>query len=230
MLRRGVGAVTLAGTVPKRMMYETQLDPTLRALLAGGSNDDHSLLGRIVAVFESAGLRVLPYTSYLADSLAPEGHVAGRDPSDAEAADIEYGRGVLSVTLPLSFGQSVVVAGGAVVAVEAMEGTDAMIRRAGELLGGRCAKAGADVSAPSSVGGVVVKMMRCDQDERYDVPVVGLSTLETMRDAGVSCLAVEAGRTLLLHPETFRERAAMWGIAVVGISGGSTPLSGGPRS
>lgn len=82
------------------------------------------LLGRIVAVFESAGLRVLPYTSYLADGLAPEGHVAGQDPSDAEAADIEYGRSVLSVTLPLSFGQSVVVAGGAVVAVEAMEGTD----------------------------------------------------------------------------------------------------------
>mgnify|MGYP000845676177 CR=1 FL=1 len=230
MLRRRVGAVTLAGTVPKRMMYEARLDPSLRALLAGGNNDDHSLLGRIVGAFESAGLRVLPYTSYLADSLAPEGHVAGRDPSDAEAADIEYGRSVLSVTLPLSFGQSVVVAGGAVVAVEAMEGTDAMIRRAGELLGSRSGKAGVDVPVPATGGGVVVKMMRCDQDERYDVPVVGLSTLETMRDAGVSCLAVEAGRTLLLHPETFRERAAMWRIAVVGISGGSTPLSGGPRS
>jgi len=220
MLRRGARSVTLAGTVPKRMMYGSRLDPSLRALLAKGSNDDHSMLGRIVAAFESAGLRVLPYTSYLADNLAPEGHVAGRELSEKEAADIEYGRNVLSVTLPLSFGQSVVVAGGAVVAVEAMEGTDAMIRRAGKLLGGRSAKA----------EGVVVKMMRFDQDERYDVPVVGASTLETMRSAGLSCLAVEAGRTLLLHPETFTERAEKWGIAVVGISGGSKPLSGGPCS
>lgn len=228
MLRRGAGAVTLAGMVPKLMMYEARLDPSLRTLLAGGNNDDHSLLGRIVSAFESAGLRVLPYTSYLADSLAPEGHVAGREPSDAEAADIEYGRRVLSVTLPLSFGQSVVVAGGAVVAVEAMEGTDAMIRRAGELLGGRSGNAGASI--PSAGGGVVVKMMRRDQDERYDVPVVGVLTLETMRAAGFSCLAVEAGRTLLIHPEAFRERAAKQGVAVVGISGGSKPLSGGPRS
>ncbi len=230
MLRRGIRTVTLAGTVPKRMMYEAQLAPSIRALLAGGNNDDHSLLGRIVAAFESAGLHVLPYTSYLADSLAPEGHVAGRALSETEVADIEYGRDVLSVTLPLSFGQSVVVAGGSVVAVEAMEGTDAMIRRAGELLCDRSAKTGVDVSAPSSGEGVVVKMMRRDQDERYDVPVVGVSTLETMRAAGVSCLAVEAGRTLLLHPETFRERAAKWGIAVVGISGGSKSLSGGPHS
>ncbi len=227
MLRRGVRAVTLAGTVPKRRIYEASLDPSLRALLEKGNNDDHSLLGRIVAAFESAGLRVLPYTSFLAENLAPEGTIAGRTPSEGESSDIECGRSILSVTLPLSFGQSVVVARGAVVAIEAMEGTDAMIRRAGELLGR--ARAEVDSGARPVCGGVVVKMMRADQDERYDVPVVGVPTLEAMRSAGLTCLAVEAGRTLLLDPETFKKRADMLGIAVFGIHGASVPLSGGRR-
>lgn len=230
MLRRGVRALTLAGTVPKKLMYEASLDPSLRALLEKGSNDDHGLLARIVAAFESAGLRVLPYTVLLAENLARGGSVAGRGPSEGELSDIECGRGILSVTLPLSFGQSVVVARGAVVAIEAMEGTDAMIRRAGELLGAGRAEVDSGVRPAAVGGGVVVKMMRADQDERYDVPVVGVPTLEAMRSAGLTCLAVEAGRTLLLDPEAFRKRADMLGIAVYGIAGGAAPLTGGRRS
>jgi hypothetical protein len=213
MKARGVTSVTLAGTVPKSVMYGASLDPSILRLLEG-SNDDHSLLGRIVRAFESIGIPVVPYASHLKDCLAPEGLVAGRAPLAGEAADIEYGRSILVVTLPLSFGQSIVVSGGAVVAIEAMEGTDEMIRRAGEILRGR-------------KNGVLVKMMREDQDIRYDIPVVGTSTLETMKKAGLTCLAVEAGRTLLLEKDEFVRRASELDIAVEGISGGETRIPGG---
>ena len=100
-----------------------------------------------------------------------------------------------------SFGQAIVVADRAVVAVEAMEGTDAMIGRCGALSG----------------RGVVVKMMRSDQDLRYDLPTVGPGTIESMRRAGLTCLAVEAGRTLVLEPERTFESADACGIAVWGM-------------
>ena len=103
------------------------------------------------------------------------------------------------------------MARGAVVAVEAMEGTDAMIRRAGELVNER-AEHGA------SPGGVLVKMMRPDQDPRFDVPVVGVDTIRNMKSAGLTCLAVESGRTLLLDADRFRELAGPLGISVVGVS------------
>ncbi|MDI9388124.1 MAG: UDP-2,3-diacylglucosamine diphosphatase LpxI [Synergistota bacterium] len=211
MIRRGADSVILAGMVPKNLIYAELPDPLLKEVVEGGGMDDHSLLGRVVAAFESAGLEVLPYAALLGDSLAPEGHIAGRPPSAGEMEDVEVGRKVLSAILPLSFGQGVVVARGAVVAVEAMEGTDAMIRRAGDLVNER-AEHGA------SPGGVLVKMMRPDQDPRFDVPVVGVDTIRNMKSAGLTCLAVESGRTLLLDADRFRELAGPLGISVVGVS------------
>lgn len=201
--KRGLTKVMLAGVVPKTVMYKPALlDEGLKRLLQHVPlRDDHSLLGAVVAAIESFGLSVLPYRDLIIDLMAPSGFIAGREPNREEAADVDYGLEVASSILPLSFGQTVVVSGRAVVAVEAMEGTDATLLRAGGLIR----------------QGVVVKMMRADQDERYDLPTVGLGTLRNMARAGLRCLAVEAHRTILLDGKAFRDFAQKEGIAVTGV-------------
>ena len=203
LLNRGVKNMMLAGRVPKTLMYRPEiLGESLRALLQNlKSADDHSLLGAIVSVIESAGIRVMPYKDVIPDLLAPSGPVAGRTPTASEMEDINYARGIARVLLPLSFGQTLAVYRKAVIAVEAMEGTDMTIRRAGDIVG----------------RGVLVKMMREDQDERYDLPTVGPSTLKNMAEAGLACLAVEAGRTIVLCRKEFSRIAREAGIAVWGI-------------
>lgn len=206
VMRRGIDSILLAGRVRKSLMFRPDLmDVVLRDLVAAlPVRDDHSLLGAIVAFFESMGIKVLSYREIIPELLAPTGTMAGRDPSAAEMEDVVYGIRIASAIVPLSFGQSVVVRGKSVVAVEAMEGTDAAIERAGRI----------------SRGGVVVKMMRTDQDERYDLPTVGTGTLKHMHDAGMTCLAVEAGRTIVLGADLFKESARSWDIAVTGIDPG----------
>ena len=145
---------------------------------------------------------MIPYWQILPEFIASAGKLSSRSPSGKELRDIDYGRKILRVTLPCSFGQALCVADGAVVAVEAMEGTDKMILRAGEL----------------SRKGVLVKMMREDQDMRYDLPTVGPVTLENMKEAGLTCLAVEAGKTLILETEKFFALAEKYNIAVWGLS------------
>ena len=208
----GAEALIMAGRVPKRVIYclSALFDPLTRAVLRRSLKDDHSLLGSIVSAFEAEGIRVIPYWQILPEFLAEEGRLAERDPTEAEMRDVECGRDILRVTLPCSFGQAVAVAEGAVVAVEAMEGTDAMIARAGELAG----------------RGVVVKMMRTDQDLRYDLPTVGPATIEGMRRAGLTCLAVEAGRTLILEPEAALSLAGKCDIAVWGLPTLASPMCG----
>ena len=199
----GSDRLIMAGRIPKKVIYCLPLlfDKIARAVLRKALHDDHSLLGAVVDVFEAEGIKVIPYWQILPEFIAGQGRLSERSPSTSEMSDVEYGRKILRVTLPCSFGQAVCVAGGAVVAVEAMEGTDKMIRRAGELAG----------------RGVVVKMMREDQDMRYDLPTVGTRTLEAMHEAGLTCLAVEAGKTLILEPEKFFGLAAKYKIAVWGI-------------
>ncbi|MCF7934984.1 MAG: UDP-2,3-diacylglucosamine diphosphatase LpxI [Synergistales bacterium] len=200
----GVRQVVMAGRVPKGLMFASGAhDATAEAVLHhGGSNDDHTLLGRIVAVIEGQGFPVAGYREIAGDLFVPLGYRAGRNPTDRELEDCRYGREIAAQILGLSFGQTVVVADRAVLAVEAMEGTDAAIRRAGQF---------------GSGGGTVVKMMRPDQDERFDIPVVGLDTLQAMHEAGLSCLAVEAGRTIVLDRERMERFADDQGIALLGI-------------
>ncbi|MBQ7733291.1 MAG: UDP-2,3-diacylglucosamine diphosphatase LpxI [Synergistaceae bacterium] len=199
----GADKLIMAGRIPKKVIYFMPLlfDKLSRSVLKRTLRDDHSLLGAIVNVFESQGIEVIPYWQILPEFIAMQGKLTSRVPSDSEFADIEYAVKTLRVTLPCSFGQAVCVAGGAVVAIEAMEGTDMMIKRAGELSG----------------RGVVVKMMREDQDLRYDLPTVGTKTLENMHEAGLTCLAVESSRTLILEPEKFFALADKYKIAVWGI-------------
>jgi len=203
MKKRAVEAVIFAGRVPKKLIYQPEmLDDIGKKMLSGlDIKDDHSLLGRIAGIFEMAGIKVLPYMDIIPDSFATAGPMTDRVPSEAEMRDIDYGRDILKTLLPLSFGQAVVIADGAVVAVEAMEGSDETIKRAGKF----CS------------GGVVVKMMKKGQDERFDLPTVGTHTLDNMALSGLTCLAVEAGKTIILQKSAFHTLASRYGISVVGL-------------
>ena len=199
----GADSVIMAGRIPKNIIYCLPLlfDHVSRSVIRKSLHDDHSLLASIVSVIEAENIKVIPYWQILPEFIASAGKLSSRPPTQHELHDADYGQEILRVTLPLSFGQAVCVADGAVSAIEAMEGTDRMILRAGELAG----------------HGTVVKMMRTDQDMRYDLPTVGPRTLENMKRAGLTCLAVEAGKTLILEPEEFFALAEKYNIAVWGI-------------
>jgi DUF1009 family protein len=199
----GSKRLVLAGSIPKQLIFgRGKVDQdTLDWVSSLPSRDDHSLLGSIVGLLEGCGLEVVSYRALIPENLAPEGAIAGREPSAGEWEDIRYGVQIAREVVRLSFGQALAVRDGAVLAVEAMEGTDEMIRRAGRI----------------ARGGSVVKMMRTDQDERFDLPTVGPGTLESMVQAGMTCLAVEAHRTVILDRERFDEMAGINGIAVTGF-------------
>lgn len=209
----GANSLIMAGRVPKKIIYSLPFvflfDKLTRSVITQSRRDDHSLLGAVVKIFEREGIKVIPYWQILPEFIAPEGNLAEREPTENEFRDINYGREILRVTLPCSFGQAIAVAGGAVLAIEAIEGTDEMIKRAGFFLPKSKNKSGKS--------GVIVKMMREDQDLRYDLPTVGVKTIEAMHDAGLTCLAVEAGRTLIIEPDETLKRAGKYNIAVWGI-------------
>jgi len=203
MRKHGVKNVIMAGTVSKTLIFKPSLfDLTTQRFLAGLLfRDDHSLLGAIVDFLEKEGFHVLSYRDIVPDLLAKSGHIAGRRPTKEELDDAEYGFSICKAVVPLSFGQTVITHKRSVVAVEAMEGTDATLLRAGSLC----------------KGGVVAKMMRLDQDERYDIPTVGPETLYHMAQAKLTCLALHAGWTLIVEPEKFRKAAEEKNISVIGV-------------
>ena len=200
---RGISGLMLAGLVPKKLIYRADLmDDDLRNIISTlSSRDDHAVLGAVVSFFESRGIRVLPYREIVPEMLAREGIIAGRRPLPEEEDDILYGLRIASFLVPMSFGQTVVIKGRSVVSVEAMEGTDAAIERAGAI----------------SRGGVVVKMMRPDQDDRFDMPAVGPDTLTAMADNGLTAVALEANRTIIHDKKKFLSLAADLSISVEGL-------------
>ena len=200
---RGVKKIIMAGLISKTLAFKPSLfDLTTQRFLASlVFRDDHSLLGALVAFLEKSGFEVMSYRDIIPDLLADSGQIAGRRPTRDEMSDADYGFSICKTLVPLSFGQTVVVNKRSVVAVEAMEGTDATLLRAGSLC----------------TGGTVVKMMRLDQDERYDIPTVGPSTLRNMAQAKLTCLVLHAGWTLIMDPEEFRAVAEKEKIAVIGI-------------
>lgn len=203
MKERGVDRIIMAGTVSKTLIFKPSLfDFTTQRFIAGLLfRDDHSILGAIVDFFEKQGFKVVSYRDIVPDLLAGKGHIAGRRPTKDELDDAEYGFSICKITTPLSFGQTIIVNKRSVVAVEAMEGTDATLLRAGALC----------------KGGTVAKMMRLDQDERYDIPTVGPSTLVNMAQAKLNCLALHAGWTLIMEPEEFKAIAERESISVIGV-------------
>ena len=203
MKSRGVKKIIMAGLISRTLAFKPSLfDLTTQRFLASlVFRDDHSLLGALVDFLEKSGFEVMSYREIIPDLLAEPGYIAGRRPTTDEKADAEYGFSICRTLVPLSFGQTVVVNKRSVVADEAMEGTDATLLRAGSLC----------------TGGTVVKMMRLDQDERYDIPTVGPNTLRNMAQAKLTCLVLHAGWTLIMDPEEFRSVAEKEKIAVIGI-------------
>jgi len=170
-----------------------------------------SLIGAVADALGREGIALLPSTAFLADELARPGPMTPRAPSRDERRDIEYGERVARTLAGMDLGQTAVVKDRAAVALEAMEGTDEVIRRAGRIAG---------------PGATVVKVSKPGQDMRFDVPVVGPGTLEAMREAGASVLAVDAGRTLLIDRGDFLSRASEAGFAVFGLAPPPTPGTG----
>ncbi len=158
------------------------------------------------------GIELMSSTAFLEPLLAEEGVLTARAPDEEERKNIEYAWAWRSAVAGFDIGQTVVVAAQACVAVEAMEGTDAAIERAGLLL-----KSLEDEASTLERRLTVVKVAKPNQDMRFDVPVIGIRTIETMIAAGASCLSVEAGRTLLFDRDTLLERAAQVGIAIVAV-------------
>lgn len=172
---------------------------------------DDSLLGCIVDVFASAGIRFRPATEFAPGLLIKQGRLTKRGPSAAQLKDIQFGWKVAKQLGGLDIGQSVAVKNQAVLAVEAVEGTDQCIRRAGLL-------------CPSG-NFTVVKVAKPQQDMRFDVPTVGPATLETMIDSGAAVLAVEAERTIVLDRPELIELADQLGLVVVALDPMASPLA-----
>lgn len=202
-LQAEVKQVALAGGVDKQRLWgRARPDWTaLRLLGRLAIRADDSLLRALAAHLESVNLKVIDSTHFLPEIMAPEGTLTRTTPSDAESRDIAYGVMLAREIGRLGVGQTVVVKHGAVLALEAIEGTDACIRRAGALSGS---------------GGIVIKVAKPTQDMRFDVPAVGVDTLRVMSEAGLCILAVEAGKTLILGAEKFVDEANRRCIAVVG--------------
>jgi UDP-2,3-diacylglucosamine hydrolase len=202
----GVEKAVMAGQIAKRRMYTSdiaRLDLTFARLWFSLPNRRGDvILAAIADEFAKNGIEVIDSTLYMGPSLATRGVMTRKKPSDKEMSDVKFGYEMAKAVAEHDIGQSVVVKDLSVVAVEAVEGTDACIRRGGEL---------------GKKGVVVVKVSRRGHDMRFDVPTVGLGTLETLKDASVSVLAVEAGKTIMLEKDKFISGADAAGICVLGI-------------
>ena len=210
--KEGVEKAVMAGQVKHKQIFSSiRPDWRLAKLLLNlNTRNTDMLLGAVAKVLGDEGIELISSTSFLEPLLAQEGVLTERDPDEDERKNIEYGLGVARAVAGFDIGQTVVVAAQACVAVEAMEGTDATIERAGRLM--------ESMEGDASTLGrrlTVVKVAKPNQDMRFDVPVIGLATIEAMMRAGASCLSIEAGRTLLFDRESLLERASRAGIAIV---------------
>ena len=213
--REGVTRAVMAGQVKHKQIFSSiRPDWRLAKLLLNlRTRNTDMLLGAVAKVLEDEGIELLSSTAFLEPMLAPVGVLTERGPDEMERGDMEYGVKVARGIAGFDLGQTVVIAAGACVAVEAMEGTDATIARAGEIFRGM------DLGGEASTlmrRLTVVKVAKPNQDMRFDVPVVGVPTIDAMVAAGATCLCVEAGRTLVFDRERMLAAADAAGIAVVG--------------
>jgi len=200
-----VHEAVMLGAITKTRMF-TDVKPDLKAIaLVAGMRHTHDdgILSAFADTLEKEGISIRPSTFLVPDLLAQEGCWTRRKPSGSERADIEVGWEMAKAIGRLDIGQCVVVKGGSVVAVEAIDGTDATIRRGGTLADG---------------GAVVVKVCKPTQDTRFDMPAVGTETIAVMAEAGVSALALEAGRAVVFEKKEMIAHANRHGIAIVALS------------
>ncbi len=203
--REGVTHVIMAGQVKHVQIFRLNALPDLRmarmlARLKRRNTD--ALIGAVAEELAAEGMTLIDSTAFLGPLLAPPGTITRRSPNKHESADIEYGLHVATELARLDLGQTIVVKNQAVVALEAMEGTDATIRRAAELVRGR----------PLTV----IKVAKPDQDMRFDVPVIGLETIKTLLDCHVTALSLTAGKTLIFDRDQTIAAADRHRISIVG--------------
>lgn len=205
-IEEGVTKAVMAGQVIKRRMYVTDLlKLDMTAIRLWNSLPDKrgdTILKAVAGELSRNGIELQDSTLFMKPYLAVEGLMTGKCLTREQQADVDFGYRMAKVIAEHDIGQSIIVKDRSVVAVEAVEGTDKTILRAGDLCGGSF---------------VIVKVSRKGHDMRFDVPVVGTSTLATMKKAGGSVLAVEAGKTLMLDKDYFLAEAESAGISVVGV-------------
>ena len=200
--REGVEKAIMAGQVKHVQIFSGALPDVrmLKLLISLPRRNTDALIGGVAAELEREGIELIDSTYFLKDHLPQQGVLSRRSPDERERGDIEYGLEVAREIARLDLGQTIVVRSRACVAIEAMEGTDATVKRAGSLAKGRL---------------TVVKVAKPDQDMRFDVPVVGLPTIEMMSEAGATCLCITAGKTLIFDREEMLHLADRRRISVV---------------
>ena len=205
MKEAGVTRALMAGQVQHRRLFSGVIpDRVLLGVLRRvATRSTDALISGIADVLREQGIELVDSTAFLEPLLARSGCLTAREPNEEERADLDFGYRMADAVATLDIGQTIAVKGRAVVAIEAMEGTDAVIARAGRLAG---------------AGFSVIKVAKPNQDMRFDVPVVGLPTVEALRRVGAGVLSIDAGRTLVLDGDRMLEAANQVGIAVVGRS------------
>ena len=200
---QGYDGAVLAGQINPLSLFRSRFDEEVKAWLRSlPCKNAHTVFGKLVEEFGKLGVKVLPATIYMDEHLPGEGALTARTPDDREAKDIAHAAAVVCDMGRHDVGQTVLVKEGMVLAVEAFEGTNAAILRGGKL-GGK--------------GSVIFKGARDGHDMRFDVPVIGMKTLKTMKRAGVTALAFQAGRQIVLEKEAVVAYANRHGIALVGM-------------
>ena len=197
-----IKTAVMAGQVKHVKIFGFVPDATAMAMMFKlGTRNTDSLIGAVADLMREHGIELINSTQFLQPLLAGEGQLSERVPSQDELKDLEFGYRMADAIAGLDIGQTIAVKHQAVVAVEAMEGTDETIARAGHLAGD---------------GVAIVKVAKPNQDMRFDVPIVGLATIQAMRLAGAKVLSIDAGKTLIFDREAFLASANEGGIAVVG--------------
>jgi hypothetical protein len=198
----GVDKAIMAGQVKHVQIFSRAIPDVrmLKMLLRLPRRNTDALIGAVANELASEGIELIDSTFFLKDQLPQPGTLTKRAPDERERSDVEYGLEIARGIAGMDLGQTIVVRDRACVAIEAMEGTDAVIRRAGELVRGRL---------------TVVKIAKPDQDMRFDVPVVGVPTIEAMKEAGAACICVNAGKTLMFDRADMIALANKHKIAIV---------------
>jgi DUF1009 family protein len=202
----GVTQAVMAGQVKHtRLFADIMPDMTaLGVLMRLKARNTDAIISGVADALRDQGIELINSTAFLTPLLARAGVLTRRPPTDEEQADLDFGYRIADAVAGLDIGQTIAVKSAAVVAVEAMEGTDAVIARAGQLAG---------------AGVTVIKVAKPGQDMRFDVPVVGVSTIEAMKRAGGAVLSVDAGTTLMIDGDAIIKAADEAGICIVGRSG-----------
>ena len=200
----GIQQAMMVGQIAPKNLFTVRMDKLAREMYRKlDAKNAHTIFGAVVEAIENRGIEILPGNAFMACYTPEVGQLSRRAPSEREQADIELGLRLVKGTSAFEIGQTVAVKDGMIIAVEAFEGTNRCIRRAG-----RVGKAGC----------VVVKVPKVGHDMRFDIPVVGTKTSRMMKKAKVSCLAVEAGKTILLEQDKLIQLADLYDIAFVAVN------------